>query len=115
MVKQDSRRTGWFIAALFAPALATVAVTPLRAQDIVGIEDCAQARGPDKKQGCLQSNVLYLHRLIKQNEAAALAARTAAAARIDEMGREIERLKTALERLEKKSAAEQAEKKPAKK
>jgi hypothetical protein len=45
--------------------------SPAAAQDIVGIEDCAQARGPDKKIGCLQSNVGYLHGLIRKNDAAA--------------------------------------------
>ncbi len=82
---------------------------PLKAQDIVGLEDCSQAKGPDKKAGCLQSNVEYLHRLIKTNEAAAQArlkeeaARlSAATARLDALSAETERLKLALDQIEKK-------------
>lgn len=92
--------------ALLAAILMTV--PPVQAQDIVGLEDCAQAKGADKKAGCLQSNVEFLHRLIKKNDAAAQAklreeaAKLAAAtARLDELRGEIDRLKSALERLEK--------------
>jgi hypothetical protein len=85
------------------------------AQDIVGLEDCAQARGPDKKIGCLQSNVAYLHGLIRKNDAAAQARLkdeaakvAAAAARIDTLAAEIERLKARLDQLEKPAAAKPA-------
>jgi hypothetical protein len=85
-----------------------VAAPSAFAQDIVGIEDCAQARGPDKKIGCLQSNVGYLHGLIRKNDAAAQArlkeetAKLAAAtARLDALAAEIERLKVRLDQLEK--------------
>ena len=82
--------------------------SPAQTQDIVGLEDCAQAKGAEKKFGCLQSNVEYLHRLIRKNDAAAQAklreeaAKLAATtARIDELRVEVDRLKSALERLEK--------------
>jgi hypothetical protein len=82
---------------------------PGRAQDIVGLEDCAQAKGPDKKIGCLQANVEFLHRLIKKNEVAAqaklreeTARSTTVAAKLDELQAEIARLKSALEQLEKR-------------
>jgi hypothetical protein len=99
---------------MLRPALlATIllAASPLQAQDIVGLEDCAQARGADKKAGCLQSNVEFLHRLIKKNDAAAQAklreeaARlSAATARLDELRGELDRLKSALDRVEKNVA-----------
>lgn len=83
-------------------------VSRLQAQDIVGLEDCAQAKGADKKAGCLQSNVEFLHRLIKKydadtraklrEEAAKL---DAATARLDELRAEADRLRSALDRLEK--------------
>lgn len=89
-------------------AIFVFATLPAFAQDIVGLEDCAQARGADKKIGCLQSNVGYLHGLIKKNDAAAQArlkeeaARLAAAtARIETLAAEIERLKARLDQLEK--------------
>jgi len=86
------------------------AVSPVHAQDIVGLEDCAQAKGPDKKFGCLQANVEFLHRLIKKNDAAAQArsrddaARLATTvAKVDELRDEIARLKSAIEQFEKRN------------
>ena len=83
---------------------------PALAQDIVGIEDCGKAKGADQKAGCLQSNVDYLYRLIKKNDAATQARLKdeeaklqAAVARIDELRAEIERLKAALDKLAKPS------------
>jgi hypothetical protein len=88
------------LAMLLAAAL--TAATPLQAQDIVGLEDCAKASRADKKSGCLQANVAFLHGLIKKNDTSAQAQSKAAAARIDELHGEIARLKLALEQLEKK-------------
>ena len=79
-----------------------LAATPALAQDIAGLEDCAQARGPDKKIGCLQSNVEFLHKLIKTNDTAAQAKLAAANVKISELQAHIDRLRTALEQLEKK-------------
>jgi septal ring factor EnvC (AmiA/AmiB activator) len=80
----------------------TLAAAPAAAQDIAGLEDCAQARGPDKKIGCLQSNVEFLHKLIKTNDTATQAKLAAANVKIAELQAQIERLKTALDQLEKK-------------
>ena len=98
--------TGPLLAALLMVAL------PLRAQDIVGLEDCTKATSADKKIGCLQSNVQFLHDLIKKNDAAgqlklrdAAAKLTAATARLDELRGEIDRLKSAVEQLAKKVPA----------
>ena len=89
----------------------TLVSSPAFAQDIVGLEDCAKATSPDKKIGCLQSNVAYLHGLIRKAGTAAQtrarddAARLAAAtARIDALAAEIEGLKGKLDRLEKPPA-----------
>lgn len=96
--------------ALLAAAL--LMVSPALAQDIVGIEDCSKARDADKKIGCLQSNVAYLHTLIRKNDAAAqaklketAASLTAANARLDELRGEIDRLKQSLADLAKKIPA----------
>jgi hypothetical protein len=97
------------------PILLTVlamAASPAIAQDIVGLEDCTKATSADKKTGCLQSNVAYLHGLIRKAETAAQAraredaARlVAATARIEALAAEIEGLKGRLGRLEKPPAA----------
>lgn len=83
-------------------------VTPVRAQDIVGLEDCTKATSAEKKIGCLQSNVLFLHQLIRKNQdsaqaelKAARAQLGAADAKIGELRGDIDRLKEAVERLEK--------------
>ena len=94
---------------LFAIMMMTA---PVQAQDIVGLEDCSKAAGADKKIGCLQSNVQFLHELIKKNDAAAQArqkdttARLAAAtAKLDELRGDVERLKVAVDQLTKKTPA----------
>ncbi len=86
-----------------------IAASPACAQDIVGLEDCGQARSLDKKAGCLQANVEFLHRLIKKNDAAAQAAlRDQAArlgtanARLDDLRAEFRRLQAAVDQLERK-------------
>jgi hypothetical protein len=93
-------------------AVFAMAASTSLAQDIVGLEDCAKATSPDKKIGCLQSNVAYLHSLIRKAETAAQArarddaARLAAATvRIDALAAEIEGLKGRFDRLEKPPAA----------
>ncbi len=105
------RSHGAAITAAFAVIALALSTAPLRAQDVVGIEDCSRAAGIDKKAGCLQSNVNYLHGLIRKNDAAAQArlresdARLAAAnASLQELRGEIDRLKAALDRLDKKPA-----------
>jgi len=92
--------------------LPAVSAPPGHAQDIVGLEDCSRAQGADKKLGCLQSNVQYLHGLIRKTDAAAqarsreAAAQIAAAnARTEQLAAEVARLKAALEKLEKKQPA----------
>jgi hypothetical protein len=92
--------------------LLLVVATPVRAQDVVGVEDCSKTQGIERKAGCLQSNVNYLHELIRKNEAAAQArarepaAQLAAAnARIEALRSDLVQLKAAVEDLRKAQAA----------
>src|ERR1700693_1051458 len=43
--------------------------TAARAQDVPGIELCTHETRMDKRTGCLQSNIDYLHQLIAKNAA----------------------------------------------
>jgi hypothetical protein len=65
----------------------------VQAQDIAGIEDCTKTSGLDKRTGCLQSNVNFLHQLIVKN---ALDARQ----RLTAANNEIVALKSALASLQ---------------
>jgi hypothetical protein len=92
--------------------LLLLAASPVLAQDIVGLEDCSKAAGPDKKAGCLQSNVAFLHDLIKKNETAAQARQrdtnlklTAATTQVEALRGEIGALKAAVDELKKKAPA----------
>jgi phage shock protein A len=53
--------------AAFLVAAAMLAAHPAQAQDIAGMEDCSKTSGLDKRTGCFQSNVEFLHRLIAKN------------------------------------------------
>jgi hypothetical protein len=82
-----------------------------QAQDIAGMEDCTKTAGLDKRTGCFQSNVNFLHQLVTKN---ALDARQ----RLNAANNEIVALKAALASLqttvEQLQAAQKAatEKKP---
>jgi hypothetical protein len=82
-----------------------------QAQDIAGMEDCTKTAGLDKRTGCFQSNVNFLHQLVIKN---ALDARQ----RLNAANNEIAALKAALASLqttvEQLQAAQKAanEKKP---
>ena len=66
-----------------------VGIDGVQAQDIAGIEDCTKTSGLDKRTGCLQSNVNFLHQLVVKN---ALEARQ----RLSAANNEIIALKSAL-------------------
>jgi hypothetical protein len=53
--------------AVLALSLILIGVNGGWAQDIAGIEDCTKTSGLDKRTGCLQSNVNFLHRLVTKN------------------------------------------------
>jgi hypothetical protein len=80
--------------ALLGLSLIVVGVYAGRAQDIPGIEDCTKTSGLDKRTGCLQSNVNFLHRLVIKN---GLEARH----KLDEAAAEIVALKSAVTSLQK--------------
>ena len=48
-------------------AAALLASNPAQAQDIAGIEDCSKTSGLDRRTGCFQSNIEFLHRLITKH------------------------------------------------
>ena len=52
---------------MLALSLIVIGVDAGCAQDIAGIEDCTKTSGLDKRTGCLQSNVNFLHRLVIKN------------------------------------------------
>jgi formate dehydrogenase assembly factor FdhD len=64
-----------------------------QAQDIAGMEDCTKTAGLDKRTGCFQSNVNFLHQLVTNN---ALDARQ----RLNAANNEIVALKAALASLQ---------------
>jgi formate dehydrogenase assembly factor FdhD len=64
-----------------------------QAQDIGGMEDCTKTAGLDKRTGCFQSNVNFLHQLVTKN---ALDARQ----RLNAANNEIVALKAALASLQ---------------
>jgi hypothetical protein len=103
--------------AAFTFGLVVVGLPPFQlngaqAQDIAGMEDCTKTSGLDKRTGCFQSNVNFLHQLVTKN---ALDARQ----RLNAANNEIVALKAALASLqttvEQLQAAQKAsgDKKPA--
>jgi endonuclease/exonuclease/phosphatase (EEP) superfamily protein YafD len=87
-------RIGCLVVLLLAGSLA-------RAQDVVGIELCTHESRMERRTGCLQSNVDYLHKLIAKNAADAQQKLSAAAS-------EISALKATVATLQAAVAAQQA-------
>jgi len=54
---------------LLSLAAMTCLVVQVAAQDIVGIENCSAEKAMDRRTGCLQANVNYLHGLVTRNAA----------------------------------------------
>jgi septal ring factor EnvC (AmiA/AmiB activator) len=78
------------------------------AQDVKGIELCTQETRMDRRTGCLQSNVEYLHGLIAKTAADAQQKVNAASAEIGALKGEIGALKAELAALKAALAAAQA-------
>ena len=74
-------------------ALCSFGPNGAQAQDIAGMEDCTKTAGLDKRTGCFQSNVNFLHQLVIKN---ALDARQ----RLNAANNEIAALKAAVARLQ---------------
>jgi hypothetical protein len=70
------------------------------AQDVPGIELCTHEARMERRTGCLQSNIEYLHGLIAKNAAAAQQRANAAAAEIATLKAEVAALRTTLAALQ---------------
>ena len=90
--------------ALFAAAL-MVAAGSAAAQDVVGVENCAVEKTMERRTGCLQSNVNYLHQLIGKNAADAQQ-KLAEETRDQEAARKKQKIETRILPLEKFYLAE---------
>jgi hypothetical protein len=86
------------VAAVTLAGLATAS-----AQDVAGVEDCTKTQGLDKRTGCLQANVNFLHRTMIRNA-------LEADRRLQAAGREITALRTELAALRKAVDAVQSAK-----
>jgi endonuclease/exonuclease/phosphatase (EEP) superfamily protein YafD len=88
------------------------ACSAARAQDVPGIELCTHEARMDRRTGCLQSNIEYLHALITKNAAAAQQKANTAAGEIAALKAEVTALRTTLSalqaRLERLEAAAKA-------
>lgn len=96
---------------LFA-MLALVVCGAARAQDVPGIELCTHEARLERRTGCLQSNIEYLHALVTKNAAAAQQKANAAAGEITALKAEVAALRATLvalqARLERLEAAAKA-------
>ncbi len=79
-----------------------------RAQDVQGVEACTHEARMDRRTGCLQSNVEYLHGLIAKNAAEAQRKLDGAAGEISALKGEIGALQNEIAALRAALAAEQA-------
>jgi hypothetical protein len=71
-----------------------------RAQDVAGIEACTQETRMDRRTGCLQSNVDYLHKLIAKNAADAQQKLSAAAGEISALKAAVATLQASVDKLQ---------------
>ena len=98
------------IAALCLGVLA-VGLEAAAAQDIAGVEDCTKTTGLDKRTGCLQANVNFLHQLVIKNALDARQRLNAANTEIIALKSAVASLQASVEQL--RAAQKQAgEKKP---
>ena len=85
-----------------------VVTAQARAQDVPGIELCTRETGIERRTGCLQSNVEYLHGLITKNAADTQQKLKAAAGEIGALKAEIAALKGQIAAINAALAAAQA-------
>jgi peptidoglycan hydrolase CwlO-like protein len=81
------------IAAILVAAM-VIGFDPAPAQDITGMEDCTKTAGLDKRTGCFQSNVEFLHKLIVKNSTDLQQKLSAAHAEIGQLKRAVAGLQT---------------------
>src|SRR5262245_38717966 len=67
MARKSDEEESMVRIAMLTLSLIVIGVDAGCAQDIAGIEDCTKTSGLDKRTGCLQSNVNFLHRLMIKN------------------------------------------------
>ena len=77
------------------------------AQDIAGVENCSAEKAMDRRTGCLQANVNYLHTVISKNAADSQQKLAAANAEIASLKAVVARLQTNVDQLA--AAAKKAE------
>jgi hypothetical protein len=85
-----------------------------RAQDIAGMEDCTKTPGLDKRTGCFQSNVNFLHQLVTKNALEARQRLNAANNEIVALKAALASLQTTVEQLQAAQKAANEKKPPAK-
>ena len=85
-------------------AAAVFALQPAQAQDIAGMEDCTKTSGLDKRTGCFQSNIEFLHKLIAKNTVDMQQKLSAANAEIGELKRAIASLQANVASLQTNAA-----------
>jgi hypothetical protein len=86
--------------AVLGLSLIVVGVDAARAQDIAGMEDCTKTAGLDRRTGCLQSNVNFLHRLVTKNALESWQRLSAANAEIAALKSAVASLQKSLEQLQ---------------
>ncbi len=84
----------------------------VRAQDVAGIELCTHETRMDRRTGCLQSNIDYLHQLIAKNAADAQQKLNAATSEITVLKAALASLQVSVEKLQ--AAAKKPEAPPSK-
>ena len=80
----------------------------VRAQDVPGIELCTRETSADRRTGCLQSNIQYLHGLVAKTAADAQQKLGAAASEIGALKGEVAALKAEIAALKAALAADHA-------
>lgn len=73
-------------------------IAPATAQDMPGIELCTRESNLERRTGCLQSNVDYLHKLIAKNAASAQQKLAAADAEIAALKAAVAELRASLDK-----------------
>jgi hypothetical protein len=81
-------------------AMLLLACAAARAQDMQGIELCTHETRMDRRTGCLQSNVEYLHQLVAKNAADAQQKLNAAAGEIGALKAALAALQASVDKLQ---------------
>ena len=85
---------------LIAALVAIFCVMSALAQDVPGIENCSAEKAMERRTGCLQANVNYLHQQLTKTAAESRQKLDAANQKLDAAAREIASLKEAVAKLE---------------